>query len=379
MRTSRGLPWLVALVLAAGCTEQEPPPTPPPAQISYVEVEPQTVVLTDDLPGRVSAFRTAEVRARTAGIVLRRAFTGGEPVKAGQLLYEIDPAPLEAATDRAEAAVQSAEAAAALASAEAERSRRLFAMGAISRSEFDNTITQESASRAQVEAARAALRQAEVDLGYATVTAPIDGVVGLPLVTEGALVGQGEATLMTLVQQIDKVYVDIALPAQTLSTMRAAGMGDGDPVTILTGERGAPTVQGQLLFSDITVDRTTGEVTLRALVPNEEAILLPGQYVRARVPTAVREQALLVPQQAVQRDPTGRAQLVVLSGEEGADQRTVVAGPVVSGWTLIEEGLAPGERVVVEGQDKLRPGVPIRASVWKPPEGTRPAVATAEP
>lgn len=370
---------LLCALAVAGCAEEEPPPAPPPAQVSFVTVEPRAVTLTQNLPGRVSAYRTAEVRARTSGVVLRRAFTGGERVQAGQLLYEIDPAPLQAVTDRAEAAVQSAEAAAALASSEAERNRRLYAMGAISRSMFENVVTQERAAQAQVESARAALREARVDLGYATVTSPIDGVVGLPLVTEGALVGQGEPTLMALVQEIDQVYVDLQLPAQALSSMRAAGIGDGHPVVIQTGEAWAPTVEGQLLFSDISVDRDTGEVTLRALVDNEPTILLPGQYVRAVVPTSRREEALMVPQQAVQRDPAGQAQLVLLDETGGAERRSVVAGAVVDGWTLIEEGLSAGEKVVVEGQDKLRPGVPIHATPWEPPSAHGPAVATVEP
>lgn len=336
-------------------------------------VEPRAVTLTQDLPGRVSALRTAEVRARTSGIVLRRAFTGGERVQAGQVLFEIDPAPLQATVEQAEAALRSAQAAAALASSEAERHRQLFSLGAISRSLYDSVMTQARSTEAQVDQAQAALREARVELGYATVQAPIDGVVGLPLVTEGALVGEGDATPMARVQQIDEVYVDIQLPAQALSSMRAAGLGDGHPVVIDPGD--APTVEGELLFSDVTVDANTGEVTLRALVPNGDALLLPGQFVRARVPESVVRDALMVPQQSVGREASGRAQLFVLGPEGGAEARNVEVGPVVDGWTLVEEGLRAGERVIVEGQDKIRPGLEIRASPWEAPPAV---VASAE-
>ena len=368
---------LGAMSIGAACADEEPArQAPPPAEVSFVTVEPESVTLTEDLPGRVSAYRTAEVRARTSGIVLRRGFRGGEEVRAGELLFQIDPAPLSAVVDRAEAALERARAAAALASAEAERNRRLVRMGAISRAQWDAVLAEQRATAAQVGEAEAALREARVSLSYTEVEAPIDGVVGLPLVTEGALVGQGDATPLALVQQIDPVYVDIQQPAASLSAMRAAGFAEGQPVTIRPST-GGPALEGELLFSDVSVDPGTGEVTLRALVPNANAWLLPGQFVRAEVSNAVRDDALLVPQQAVTRDEAGRAQVLTLSAEGAAAPREVRPGAVVDGRYLIEEGLRAGERVIVEGQDKVRPGAPLHASPWS---GERPdAVASAEP
>lgn len=371
---------LLASTLLVACEgEPEPPPAPPPVQVAFVTMEPRTVTITEELPGRVSAFRTAQVRARTSGIVLRRHFTGGEFVREGQVLFEIDPAPLRAAVDEARAALERAETGAELAVTEERRSRRLLRLGAIAQQEYDARAAEARASAAQVEQARAALRAAEVDLSYATVTAPIDGVVGLPLVTEGALVGQGDATPMAVVQQLDPVYVDLEQPAADLSTMRASGLAEGQPVIILAGEgSGAPALEGTLLFSDVSVDPGTGEVTLRVLVPNPDAVLLPGQYVRARVREAVRENALLVPQQAVQRLPDGRTQLVVLDASNNADRRNVELGPLVESEYVIDEGVSPGERVVVMGVEKVRPGVPLQPVPWQP-SAEPPAVATTEP
>lgn len=338
------------------------------------------MTVTDELPGRVSAFRTAEVRARTSGIVLRRRFTGGERVREGQTLYEIDPAPLRAALDQAKAAVERAEANAEAAAAQLGRSERLMGLGAISQQEYDTDLAEARSSAAAVEEARASLREAEVELSYATVRAPIDGVVGLPLVTEGALVGEGDATPMALVQQLDRVYVDLEQAAGDLSAARAAGLREGQTVAILAGESAnAPALEGRLLFSDVSVDPGTGEVTLRALVPNAEGLLLPGQYVRARVPEQTREDALLVPQHALLRTPDGRAQVIVLDERDAPERRAVEPGPLVENEHVIEEGLRAGERVVVQGQDKIRPGVAIRPRPWSEPEEEPPAVAAAEP
>lgn len=358
------------------CTEEAPPTQPPPAQVSYVTVQPQAVTLFEELPGRVSAFRIAEVRARVSGIVLRREFEGGESVQEGEVLYQIDPAPFQAAVDRASAALEQAEAAAALADAETDRYRPLIQQGAISQQLYDSVLAEAQTTAAQVSEARAALREAQLNLGYARVTSPIDGVVGVPLVTVGALVGQGEATLMTRVQQVDRVYVDIQQTSAAMNRMRAAGFTSDQPVTVHTGEPDAPVLEGQLLFSDITVDPGTGEVTLRALVPNPDAFLLPGQFVRARLRDAVRERALLVPQQAVESDASGRTEVTVLDASGKAEARDVVLGDVVEGSYLVEAGLQPGERVVVEGQDKIRPGAPIHATPWSR-EGS-PAVASSE-
>lgn len=335
---------------------------------------PRTVTVAEELPGRVRAFRTAEVRARTSGIVLRRRFEGGELVREGQTLYEIDPAPLRAVADRARAALARAEADASLAEAQRRRSEYLVDIGAISRQAYDTAIARAQAAAAAVEEARAALRAAEVELSYATVTAPIDGVVGVPLVTEGALVGEGDATPMALVQQIDPVYVDLEQPAGARSSLLAAGLAEV-PITILAGAgTDAPALEGRILFSDISVDPGTGEVTLRALVPNGEGLLLPGQFVRARVAEAVREDALLVPQQALQRLPDGSTQLVVLDEDGAPERRRVQVGPRVGREVVIDDGLRPGERVIVAGQDKVRPGARL---VLRPhaPEDERPAVA----
>ncbi len=365
-------------IVALACEEEAPAPAPPAVEVAFITVRPRTVTVTEELPGRVRAFRTAEVRARTSGIVLRRHVQGGERVREGQTLFTIDPAPLRAAADRASAALAQAEASAALAQAQQRRADYLVGIGAISEQAHDTAVAEARSAAAGVEEMRAALREAQVELSYATVTAPIDGVVGIPLVTEGALVGEGDATPLAMVQQLDPVYVDLEQPAAALSSLRAAGLAEA-PVTILAGEgEDAPEVEGRLLSADVSIDPGTGEVTLRALVPNEERLLLPGQYVRARVPDAVREGALLVPQQAVQRMPDGSAQRVVRDRAGAAERRPVRVGPRVARELVIEEGLRAGERVVVEGQDKVRPGVRIEPRRWEPAED-RPTVASTEP
>lgn len=350
-----------ALFVACG----EPPSSPNgggTAEVAYLTVEPESVRLTDDLPGRVTASQTAEVRARTAGIVLQRTFDGGEHVEEGELLFQIDPAPLRVALQRARAELERAEVAARLAAQEGERSRALLERGVVSQAVYDAALAEEQTAAAQVAVARAIVRQAALNASYAAARSPIEGVVGLPQVTQGALVGENGATLLAVVQQIDPVYVDLQVPARLSSALRASG--DGHAVEIQTTDPNAPVLEGQLRFSNVTVHPGTGEVTLRAVVPNEARRLLPGEYVRARVHLGVVDDALLVPQQAVSHGAGGGAQLTLLTDDNRADVRTVTLGALVDGRYVVEAGLSPGERVIVEGQGGLRPGLSIHAVAW---------------
>lgn len=339
----------------------------PPAEVSVVTVQPGKLALTTELPGRLEAMRTAEVRARVAGIVKQRVFKEGSDVKAGDVLFRIDPAPFKAAYDSAAAAVARAEAVRDQTKAQADRAESLIGKKMISQSDYDLSIANAKQAVADVAAAKAAQETARLNLGYATVTAPISGRIGRALVTEGALVGQGEATQLALVQQIDPLYVNFTQSSvEVLKLKRALDSGalkrvDGQAeVTLLLEDGSEYKNKGKLLFSDMSVDPSTGSITLRAEFPNPSRLLLPGMYVRVRLEQAVASNAITVPQRALQRSPQGAAVLLV-----GADGK-VVAQPVTVGdaqgdYWIITEGLKGGEQVIVEGVQHTQPGAVVKA------------------
>ncbi len=365
---------LLSLSLLAACGDKPAaPPPPPPATVSVYTVAAATLTLSTELPGRVEASRLAEVRARTPGIVLQRAFKEGGEVKAGEVLFRIDPASYQASFDSAQAAVQKAEANLAQAELKVKRYTPLLAAQAVSAQEYDDAVTAQKQAAADLATTRATRKNAGLTLGYATVSAPIAGRIGRALVTEGALVGQGEATPMATIQQLDPIYVTVTQSsAEMLRLQRAlnsgqlksAGAGQAK-VTLLT-EDGQPYAQtGKLLFADVAVDESSGSVSMRAEFPNPNRTLLPGMYVRAKLEQAVKEAAITVPQQAVVRSPEGATVLVV-----GADDK-VVAQPVTADtaqgnlW-VVSAGLKGGERVVVEGFQKAKPGATVKPVAWNP-------------
>jgi membrane fusion protein (multidrug efflux system) len=337
-------------------------------EVGVVTVEPTAVTLTRELPGRTSAFRVAEVRARVNGIVLKRLFTEGADVKEGQPLFLIDPAPYQAALDSAKAIRARAEANVANARLQAQRYSELVAENAVSKQEYDNALAALKASEADVAAGRAAVETARINLGYTTARAPVSGRIGRSAVTEGAYVQQGQATLLATVQQLDPLYVDLSQSsAEVLKLRRDLAEGrlqsagrDRARVKLLLEDGREYGPEGALQFADVTVDPSTGSISLRALFPNPRAELLPGMFVRARLEEGVNPQALLVPQQGVTRDQKGLPTALVVNGEKKVERRQLVTERAVGDAWLVSSGIKAGEQVIVEGLQKVRPGAEVK-------------------
>jgi membrane fusion protein (multidrug efflux system) len=371
-RGRTGVSCIVLLLALAACGKREAPApaAPPPPEVGVVTVAASTVPLATELPGRVEAARTAQVRARVTGIVQKRLFREGSDVKAGQPLFLIDPAPYQAALASAKASLAKARANLVQAAAQAERYKPLREANAVSQQEYVAAQSARGQAEADVAAAQAAVDTAQLNLGYATVTAPISGRIGRALVTEGALVSQGEATQLALIQQTDPVFVNSTQPVSELRRLREAAasgqarrLGDSVPVRIVLDDGRESPHAGRLLFSDLTVDPGSGQVSLRAEVPNPDQTLLPGLYVRVRLAQAQVEGAMLVPQQAVSRDAQGdRVTVVGADGKTAA--RPVKVGGAHQGQWVVLSGVQPGEQVVVDGFQKLRPGAAVKAVPW---------------
>jgi len=357
----------VALVVAmTACSSPETPPEAVP-KVSVLTVAAQRVQRDDELQGRVSALRTAQIRAQVGGIVRKRLFEQGAEVTAGQALFQIDPAAFRADVDSALAALQRSEAALSRSRVQAQRLQALADAQAVSQQHRDDATFEYEQARAAVAEARAILARRQLDLRYATVSAPIDGRIDQAMVTEGALVGAADSEPMALVQQIDQVYVDVRQPASQLPQVRQ-GVGDGGalPVAIIGANGQLHEQAGQLLFSGINVDARTGDVVLRVLVDNPNRELLPGMFVRARVPRGAASQAPLLPQQAVLRSAGGQAYAWVVGDDGKAVIRTLeIDGSVDRQW-IVRSGLKAGERVVVEGQERLQEGRLVETSPWQP-------------
>ncbi|MDV3515097.1 efflux RND transporter periplasmic adaptor subunit [Stenotrophomonas sp. C1657] len=379
MRTFRTPAALVAAFALAmtACSRPEPAVEAAP-RVSVVTVGPQVVQRDDELPGRVAAVRTAQIRAQVGGIVQRRMFEQGAEVHAGQPLFQIDPAAFRADVDSALAALQRSEAALGRSRVQSQRLQALAAAQAVSQQHRDDASAEHEQARAAVNEARAILARRQLDLRYATVSAPIDGRIDQALVTEGALVGVADAEPMAVVQQIDQVYVDVRQPASQLQSLQRSAVDGELPVTII-GAAGTPLPQrGRLLFSGVNVDARTGDVILRILVDNPERQLLPGMYVRARVPRGAPASALLLPQQAVLRSAGGQAYAWVIAADGKAVIRTLeVDGSVNRQW-LVRHGLKAGEKVVVEGQERLQEGVLVDPRDWQVPVASASAPPPSE-
>jgi membrane fusion protein, multidrug efflux system len=364
---------LLALALAAcgGGQPAAPGPgaaAPPPPEVGVITVVTQTAPLSTELPGRVEASRVAQVRARVTGIVQKRLFREGSEVKAGQLLFQIDPAPYQAAVDSAKATLAKTQANTVQATEQAKRFKPLNDAKAISQQEYVNAQAAQAQAEADVAAARAALQAAQLNLGYASVTAPISGRIGRALVTEGALVSATEATQLALIQQIDPVYVNSTQAVADVARLRkraASGATAADLASVrIVLEDGSELPQrGRLMFADLSVDPTSAQVTLRTEVANPQAQLLPGMYVRTRLVQGQIAGAVLVPQQAVTRGPQGDTVLVVGEGGKPAMRTVSIGGAAGSNW-IVQDGLKPGEQVIVEGFQKMRPGAPVKPVPW---------------
>ncbi|AZG08043.1 efflux RND transporter periplasmic adaptor subunit [Pigmentiphaga sp. H8] len=354
---------------------------PPPMEIGTVTITPTKEVIVNELPGRLEATRIAEVRARVAGIVLQRVFREGSDVKAGQLLFKIDPAPFQADYNSAKANLERDQANLYQARMLAERYEPLVKANAVSKQEYDNAVASYKQAQAAVSATKAALDRAKLSLDYATVTAPISGRIGRALVTEGALVGQGEVTPLAVIQRLDPVYANFTQSVAQLSQLRAA-FDSGKikqvapneaRVSLVLDDGSRYPLTGKLLFSDVTVDQSTGQVTLRAEFPNPNNVLLPGMYVRVRVEQGIDEAALTVPQQAVQRGANGDASVYVVGAENKIEPRQVKTGAAVGDRWIITQGLKPNDVVIVEGFQKVRPGAQVKPVPWKPAAESAPA------
>lgn len=355
---------LLALPLA-GCddaAEQEEKQPVPQVRVETLQLQP--LAISTELSGRILAPRTAEVRARVAGVVLKRVYREGSDVKQGDVLFLIDPAPFKADHDSARATLAKAEATLYQARLQEQRYRQLVDDKAVSRQEYDNARAAFLQADAAVAEAKAALERARLNLGYATVTAPISGRIGRALVTEGALVGQNETTPLATIQQLDPIHADVTQSTRELNALRRAlragelqQAADGQArATLIQDDGSAYPLPGKLLFSDISVDPSTNQITLRSEFPNPDLDLLPGSYVRVRLEQAVQPKGLSVPQRAILRDSAGVPKVLVVDTQARVSERQVVLGSVQGDRWLVSEGLAPGERVVVEGLQHVKAG-----------------------
>lgn len=374
IRPALTLSAVAMTVLLAACggkqdqQQSEEAAAPMPA-VTVTELTSAPVTLHDDLPGRVAALRSADIRPQVGGIVLRRLFEQGAKVKAGQPLFQLNPAPLKAEFDTAAAALQHAEAVLVRTRRQAERLQALIDADAISRQSFDDAVSERDLAAATVAQARATLERRRLDLAFATVQAPISGRIGQELVSEGALVGQGDSAPMARIQQIDQVYVDVRQPASMLAHIRSApANADGAIAVDILASDGTPyPAKARLLFSDISIDAGTGDATVRILVDNADHALLPGMFVRARIARSAPATTLLAPQQAVQRSADGQALAWILDKSNKASQRTIEVGPVIGHRYVVRSGLKAGERLVVEGQERLQDGMQVTPQPWKGP------------
>ncbi len=357
-----------ALLLLAACGNKSEAPAAQTPVVTVVTVHPHSVPYTSEVPGRVNAKLVAEVRARVDGIVLSRNFAEGAEVKAGQRLYQIDPAPYVAAYHSAQAALAKAQANLVSVAAQAERYKTLVAANAVSKQDYDNAVAALGQAQADVEAGQAALDTARINLGYTSVTAPISGRIGISNVTPGAYVQAGAATLMSTVQQIDPVYVDLtqsSLDGLRLRDALAKGQlqsaGSNRAQVQLTLEDGSPYPEpGTLQFSDITVDQSTGSVTVRALFPNPKQLLLPGMFVRARVTEGISDSAMLVPEVGVIHDQKGEAVALVVGADDKVAVRKINATRTLGNDWVVEGGLHDGDHVIVAGMQRIQPGATVK-------------------
>lgn len=375
-QAAAALPWCLVLALA-GCTKESASTPPAVAEVGVVTIQPQALTVTEELPGRTTAYRIAQVRARVDGVVIQRAYVEGSDVQAGQLLFQIDPAPYQAALASAQASVARAQANLVSTTALAERDKVLIEGNAISKQEYDNAVAAQGQAAADLAAAQAAVQTASINLGYTEVRAPVSGRIGAAQVTEGGYVQASAATLMATVQQLDPIYVDLSQTSvEGLRLRREVASGrlrlqgpNRTRVQLLLEDGSAYPLAGTLEFTDITVDPGTGTVTVRALFSNPGHVLLPGMFVRARIEEGVNAHTLLAPQVGVTRNAKGEGTALVVGKDNKAVLRTVVTGRAVGPYWVIESGLQANDRLVVEGGQRVQPGQEVRPVESKNPEG----------
>ncbi|MEM5340955.1 efflux RND transporter periplasmic adaptor subunit [Paraburkholderia azotifigens] len=378
-----------AAVMLAACGQKQSAPPPQTPEVGIVTVQPQAVPVVTELPGRTSAFLVAQVRARVDGIVLRREFTEGTQVKAGQRLYKIDPAPYIATLNNAKASLAKAQANLASTTAQANRFKVLVAANAVSKQDYDNAVAAEGQAAADVAAGKAAVDTAQINLGYTDVVSPVTGQVGISQVTPGAYVQASQATLMSTVQQLDPVYVDVTQSSLAGLKLRreiqAGRLKTNGPnaakVELVLEDGRVYSEKGKLQFTDVTVDQTTGSVTIRAMFANRDHVLLPGMFVRARIEEGVDENALLVPQIGVTHDQKGQPTALVLNKDNKVELRTLQATSTYGQYWVVEGGLNAGDRVIVNGVDKVKPGAQAKGvpAQLPPPGAASDASAAAAP
>jgi len=362
----------IGCLILTGCGKQNAAVAKAPAaipEVGIVIVQPQRVALTTELAGRTSAHLIAEVRPQVSGIIQKRLFTEGSDVKAGEVLYQIDPATYQASYDSAKASLARAEATVVPARLKAERYKELVKINAVSKQDYDDVSAALKLAEADIEAAKAAVETARINLTYTKVTAPISGRIGRSTVTDGALVTANQTAALATIQQLSSMYVDVTQSSAELLRLKqslASGLlksnGAAQARVKLILEDGSPyPLPGTLKFSEVTVDQSTGSVTLRAVFPNPKQILLPGMFVRAVLEEGVNEKAILVPQRGVTRNLAGNAMVMLVGEDEKVEPRIIkVARTVGDNW-LVSEGLKAGDRVILEGLQKTRPGTPVKA------------------
>ncbi|KQU53136.1 hemolysin D [Sphingomonas sp. Leaf339] len=378
---------LFSLLFLAGCGgKEEAPPAPPPPQVGFVTVRQEPVTLTTELPGRTSAYETSEVRPQVNGLVTARLFQEGDFVRAGQPLYRIDPAPYQAQVASARAAVARARAAIASSKALARRYGELVKINAISRQDFENATTSAQQAEADVAAQQAALRTAQIDLARTTIRAPIAGRIGRSVFTTGALVSAAQTNPLTTIQRIDPMYVDIQQSSADLLKLRQQIMagslsrGSGAARVQLKLEDGSTyATEGTLKFADVTVDPATGTQSIRAIFGNPRGLLLPGMFVRAELIQGTQANAMLVPQRAVTRDEKGQPTVLVVGQGNKVEGRTLTAPRTIGANWLVTAGLKPGDKVIVEGAQNLRPGTPVNPVVFSEKPAPQGQAAPGQP
>jgi membrane fusion protein, multidrug efflux system len=363
---------LLALAGLASCSKPDPHGDPAgegPPDVGVVTLSAQPVTLATELPGRATPYETSDVRPQVGGIIIARPFTEGANVKAGQVLYRIDPAPYRAAYDQAKAQAASAEANLVTTQLKAQRYGELVKINGVAKQDYDDAEAAYKQAAAQVAQLRAAAEAARINLAYATITAPISGRVGPSTVTKGALVTTGQTAALTTIQRLDPIYVDVTQSASDLLRLKralAAGQLTGGPTSVpvrLRLDDGSTyPLEGKLQFADVTVDQTTGAVTLRALFPNPDGILLPGMFVRAEVAEGVVPSGLLAPQQGVSRDERGRPTALVVAANGKAQLKDLELGQAVGDNWLVTSGLNPGDRLIVQGLQRVKPGQAVHAT-----------------
>lgn len=388
-RTSTRLTLACLAVCALSACEQSeasPPATPDPPRVGFITVAPEALSVMAELPGRIAATRVAEVRPRVSGIVVEQVFEQGALVQRGDILYRIEAAPFEVALDSAEAVLRRAEAAQLEARQNSDRQEQLRKSNVTTRQDYDSSVARLAQADADVAAARAGVASAELDLQYTEITAPIAGRIGRALITEGALVTANSTESLATIQQLDPIYADFTQPAADLIRLRRAladgrmtSPSDSARVELHLDDGSKYSEPGKLLFSEATVDQGTGQLLLRGQFPNPSGELMPGMFVRVEIVQGVQNEGLAVPQQALQRNPTGDANLLVIGSENRIETRSVRLGRAVGNRWVIDEGINAGDRIVVDGFQRARQGAVVRPEPWSVPSLAAARVSGGQP